>query len=179
MNRSPWDCLKWLTLPHPHFISTEIYADGFHPAEKTFTVQEGVITNLSVQLIPVGLLSDSHVTVNGGGTASSLGGFVQLLNVADDDNENFVSYNDSAQLLRNEDHHFPTSHNTNSFNFDSSNLLVLSLMSQGSSSKENSNKQQQYTNASKKNLMTCWLMFQLAAFWMSFVQLYVPCHICF
>jgi len=31
----------------------EISAEGYHPAEKTFTVNDGVITNLSIQLIPV------------------------------------------------------------------------------------------------------------------------------
>lgn len=35
----------------------EIFADGYHPAEKTFTVNEGVITNLSIQLIPLGFVS--------------------------------------------------------------------------------------------------------------------------
>ena len=40
----------------------EIFADGYHPAEKTFTVNEGVITNLSIQLIPLGFVS-SHEQV--------------------------------------------------------------------------------------------------------------------
>lgn len=32
---------------------TEIVADGYHPAEKTFTVNEGQITNLNIQLVPI------------------------------------------------------------------------------------------------------------------------------
>lgn len=39
------------------FTGAEIFADGYHPAEKTFTVNDGVITNLSIQLIPLGFVS--------------------------------------------------------------------------------------------------------------------------
>ena len=45
---------------------TEVTADGYHPAEKTFTVNEGVITNLSIQLIPKGFVSNPG-SVSGGG----------------------------------------------------------------------------------------------------------------
>ena len=38
-------------------VAAEILADGYHPAEKTFTVNEGVITNLSIQLVPLGFVS--------------------------------------------------------------------------------------------------------------------------
>ena len=48
------------------FSVAEIFADGYHPAEKTFTVSEGVITNLSIQLVPLGLVSNSDTRVEEG-----------------------------------------------------------------------------------------------------------------
>ena len=44
-----------------HLTFPEVFADGFHPVEKTFTVNEGTITNLNIQLVPVGFVSSINV----------------------------------------------------------------------------------------------------------------------
>lgn len=55
--------MSWVCA-HPDFssipdnsFSTEIFADGYHPVEKSFTVNEGTITNLNIQLVPIGAVS--------------------------------------------------------------------------------------------------------------------------
>lgn len=45
----------------PGVYTIEVYADGYHPIEKTFTVTEGQITNLNIQVVPVGSVSIDNV----------------------------------------------------------------------------------------------------------------------
>ena len=64
--RNAKSCTNFTFISNDRLCLTEVTADGYHPAEKTFTVNEGVITNLSIQLIPKGFVSNSGV-VSGGG----------------------------------------------------------------------------------------------------------------
>jgi len=48
----------------PGVFTVEVTADGYQPVEKTFTVSEGQITNLNIQLVPIGTVSITNLVDN-------------------------------------------------------------------------------------------------------------------